>query len=170
MRAGSLSMRSHGTWVIITSFLLAMILSIVTLPDFIPYEVGYLRPHWVALVLIYWVIALPYRVGIGAAWVLGLGLDVLLGSLLGQHALSLLLVAYVATSLYQRLRMFAVWQQSMIVFAIIGLNQLVNFWIESIAGSTQWTMWYLLPAVVSALVWPWVFLFLRYARRLFHVT
>jgi rod shape-determining protein MreD len=163
-------MRSHGLWVIAASFLLAMILSIVALPDFIPYEVGYLRPHWVALVLIYWVIALPYRIGIVVAWVLGLALDVLLGSLLGQHALSLIIVAYVASSLYQRLRMFAVWQQSLIVFAIIGLNQLVNFWIESIAGTTQWSMWYLLPSVVSALVWPWVFLFLRYARRLFHVT
>jgi rod shape-determining protein MreD len=121
-------------------------------------------------VLIYWVIALPYRVGIAVAWVLGVILDVLLGSLLGQHAISLIIVAYLASSLYQRLRMFAIWQQSLVVFAIIGLNQLVNFWIESIAGTTQWSMWYLLPSVVSALIWPWVFLALRSVRRLFRVT
>ena len=163
-------MRSNGLWVIAVSFLLALVLSILALPQFVPPEVGYLRPHWVALVLIYWVIALPYRVGIAVAWVLGVILDVLLGSLLGQHAISLIIVAYLASSLYQRLRMFAIWQQSLVVFAIIGLNQLVNFWIESIAGTTQWSMWYLLPSVVSALIWPWVFLALRSVRRLFRVT
>ena len=50
------------------------------------------------------------------------------------------------------------------------LNQLVNFWIESIAGLAEWSMWYLLPSVVSALLWPWVFLILRYLRRVFNVT
>ena len=163
-------MRHNSTWVIVVSLLLALVLSIIALPDSIPVEVGYLRPHWVALVLIYWIIALPYRVGIVVAWVLGILLDVLLGSLLGQHALALMIVAYIAASLYQRMRMFAVWQQSLIIFAIIGLNQLINFWIENIAGITQWSMWYLLPSVVSALIWPWVFLVLRYLRRLFQVT
>ncbi|MDA9298368.1 rod shape-determining protein MreD, partial [Pseudomonadales bacterium] len=96
--------------------------------------------------------------------------DILLGSLIGQHAIALIVVVYVASSLYQRMRMFAVWQQSLVVFAIVGLDQLVNFWIESISGAADWNMWYLLPSLVSALVWPWVFLVLRSARRLFDVT
>ena len=66
--------------------------------------------------------------------------------------------------------MFAIWQQSGIVFAIVGLNQLANFWIESISGVAEWNMWYLLSTVDSALVWPWVFLVLRYSRRLFAVS
>ena len=97
-------------------------------------------------------------------------MDVLLGDLLGQHGIAYVLVAYIAQSLYQRLRMFTVWQQSAIVFAIVGLNQLVNFWIESIAGLAEWSLWYLLPSVVSAQLWPWIYLILRYLRRVFDVT
>jgi rod shape-determining protein MreD len=97
-------------------------------------------------------------------------MDVLMGSLLGQHAIAYILMAYVTYSLYQRLRMFAIWQQSLVVFAIVGLNQLINFWIENIAGVADWTLWYLLPSLMSALVWPWVFLLLRFLRRTFHVT
>lgn len=166
----AVSVRASGLWVIVVSFIVAMILSVFSLPDYVPAQVGYLRPEWVVLVIIYWVIALPHRVGIAVAWCIGLLVDVLLGDLLGQHGLAFMIVAYIAQNLYQRLRMFTVWQQSMIVFAVVGLNQLVNFWIESVARQSEWTMWYLLPSVVSALVWPWVFLILRYLRRVFNVT
>jgi rod shape-determining protein MreD len=66
--------------------------------------------------------------------------------------------------------MFAVWQQSLVVFATIGLSQLINSWIENIAGLSEWNMWYLVPAFVSALLWPWIFLVLRFLRRFFNVT
>lgn len=159
-----------GLWVIALTFVVAMVLAIVPLPDSVPVELGYLRPQWVVLVLIYWVIALPQRVGILVAWSVGLIVDVLLGSLLGQHAVAFIIVAYIASSLYQRLRMFSLWQQSIIVFAIVGLNQLINFWIESIVGTGDWNMWYLLASVVSALLWPSMFFLLRYLRRQFNVT
>jgi rod shape-determining protein MreD len=158
-----------GLLVIAVSFVVAMVLAIVPLPDSVPIELGYLRPQWVVLVLIYWVIALPGRVGILVAWSIGLIVDVLLGSLLGQHGVAFILVAYIASSLYQRLRMFSLWQQSMIVFAIVGLSQLINFWIESIVGIGDWNLWYLLSSVVSALLWPSVFLLLRYLRRQFNL-
>lgn len=156
--------------VIALSFIVAMMLAVISMPEFVPVELGYLRPEWVVLTLIYWVIALPQRIGIAVAWVLGLSVDVLLGSLLGQHALAFIIVAYIASSIYQRMRMFAIWQQSLIVFAIVGLNQLINFWIESITTLAEWSMWYLFPSVVSAFLWPWVFLILRYFRRRFNVT
>lgn len=159
-----------GISVIAVSFVIAMMLSVISMPAFVPVELGYLRPEWVVLTLIYWVIALPQRIGITIAWAVGLMVDVLLGSLLGQHALAFIIVAYIASSIYQRLRMFSVWQQSLIVFAIVGLNQLINFWIENIAGLREWSMWYLFPSVVSAFLWPWVFLVLRYVRRQFNVN
>lgn len=161
--------RMNGVWVIAVTFVVAMMLSVVSMPSFVPMELGYLRPEWVVLVLIYWVIALPHRIGIMVAWTIGLLMDVLHGSLLGQHALAFIVVAYVSQSLYQRMRMFSIWQQSLIVFAIVGLNQLINFWIESIAGLTDWSLWYLFPSVVSMLLWPWIFLILRYCRRQFNV-
>ncbi|MDA1299136.1 MAG: rod shape-determining protein MreD [Proteobacteria bacterium] len=162
--------KAGGSWILFGTIFVSMVLAIVSLPEFVPDELGYLRPEWVPLVLIYWIIALPQRIGIVAAWMVGLMMDVLMGSLLGQHAIAYILMAYVTYSLYQRLRMFAIWQQSLVVFAIVGLNQLINFWIENIAGVADWTLWYLLPSLMSALVWPWVFLLLRFLRRTFHVT
>jgi rod shape-determining protein MreD len=161
---------ARGIWVILVSFFLGMILALVNIPNNLPWEFGYLRPDWVLLILIYWIIALPHRVGMLTAWVLGLLMDVLLGSLLGQHALIYLLVAYIAANLYQRLRMFAVWQQSLVVLALIGLAHLTMFWIERLIGMKAWSWWLLLPAVMSAFVWPWMFLLLRALRRFFGVT
>jgi len=161
---------ARGWWVILVSFFVAMILAVIAVPGLLPWEFGFLRPDWVLLVLIYWVIALPQRVGILTGWLLGLMMDVLLGTLLGQHAMVFMVVVYVAANLYQRLRMFAVWQQSLVVFALVGLAQLMSYWIESLVGEIDWSLWLLLPAVMSALVWPWMFLLLRFMRRFFGVT
>ena len=147
-----------------------MVLAVVPVPQFFPVELGFLRPDWVAMVLIYWIVALPHRVGIPFVLLAGLAVDVLTGSLIGQHALSYVLIAYVAASFYQRVRMFSVWQQAIILFAPLGLNQLVGFWVESIAGHSSWSFWYLLPALSGSFLWPWVFLILRFLRRRIQMT
>ena len=155
--------------IIVITIVLGMVLAIIPIPDSVPVQLGFLRPDWVAMVLVYWIIALPQRIGLITAWVVGLLMDVLLGSLLGQHAFSYIAIAYIASNLYQRLRMFTVWQQALILFAMLGLNQLINFWSESIAGLAEWTLWYLLPALIGAFLWPWIFMSLRFVRRRFHV-
>ena len=157
--------KTGGLVTIWITIIAGMVLSVVPIPQLVPIELGFLRPDWVALVLVYWIIALPHRVGILTAWLAGIAMDVLLGSLIGQHALSYVLIAYVALSLYQRLRMFSVWQQATVLFVLLGVNQLVGFWIESIAGLADWRFWYLLPALSGAFLWPWVFLMLRSLRR-----
>lgn len=158
--------RAHATWVIIASLLVALWLSIVPMPEWARWA----RPEWVALVLIYWVIALPHRVGIGVAWVTGILLDVVEGAPLGENALALSVVAYVALTLYQRLRMYAAWQQAGIVFVLVGLNQLLCHWVQTLTSRVTPTMLFLLPALVSALLWPSVLLLLRRLRRKFSVT
>ena len=104
--------RTGGLVIIWITIVAGMVLAVVPMPQFVPLELGFLRPDWVAMVLVYWIIALPHRVGIPTAWLAGIAVDVLLGSLIGQHALAYVLIAYVVASLYQRLRMFSVWQQA----------------------------------------------------------
>ena len=82
--------RASGQWVIAASLLLALLLSVWPLPLWAQWG----RPEWVAMVLIYWVLALPARVGIGVCWFTGLVLDILEGSPPGQNALALGVVAY----------------------------------------------------------------------------
>lgn len=147
--------------IILLSFIVAFALTVVPLPDWlVP-----MRPEWVALVLIYWCMALPDRVGVGVGWVTGLLLDVLRGALLGQHALSLAITAYITLQLYQRLRVFPMWQQAFSVLVLIMLHLTLQLWIRGISGQAADAWAWLLPALSSMLLWPIIFLLLRDLRR-----
>lgn len=159
--------RAHATWVILLTFFIAYLLAIVPFPD---WAMNY-RPEWVPMVLIYWAMALPYRVGIGWAWAVGLVLDILEGSILGINAISLVIIAYVTLSLHQRLRMFSTLQQSGLVLALVGLNLMVCHWLLIVTGqSVPANLLYLMAALTSAIIWPSLFQLLRQIRRGFRVA
>jgi rod shape-determining protein MreD len=153
-------------WAIVTSFVVALMLTMLPLPDWAEPA----RPEWVAMVLIYWCMALPARVGIGVGWLMGLLVDVTRGALLGQHALALALVAYITLSLHQRLRVYPLWQQSLVVLMLVALEQLLVLWIKGVIGQSPGSWAYWLPSLTSMLLWPWMFLILRDVRRHFRVT
>lgn len=155
-----------GGLIIFATFLLGVVLSQMPLPDFI----GWARPEWVALILIYWVIALPQSVGVGTGFVAGIILDVIRGSVLGANALALVIVAYLASMLHRRMRLFPVWQQSLLVMVLTGTHQLVLHWVQVLVGYTGDSLLFLLPAIISALFWPVIFLLLRRIRRTFYVS
>jgi rod shape-determining protein MreD len=158
--------KMHASWVIILSFFLAYFLAVIPLPL---WAMDY-RPEWVPMVLIYWVIALPYRIGIGWAWCAGIILDILEGSILGLNAMAFVIIAYVALSLHLRLRMFSLFQQAGLVLVLIGLNLLLSHWLQVITGHTVSTnMMFLMAALVSAIIWPSLFQILRKTRRSFDV-
>ena len=146
---------------ILVSFLVAMILTSLPLPE----GAIIYRPDWMALALIYWCMAIPERIGIFTGWLLGLLLDVMYGSLLGQNAMALSIIAYLVNILHLRVRMFPLWQQSVMVFLLVILHLAISAWIRGIAGqfSVTWTYW--MPALTSALVWPFIFIVLRDLRR-----
>lgn len=149
--------RARNVWVIWLSFAVALLFSVASMPQFM--EIG--RPLWLALFLTYWVLALPHRVGMASAWCVGLLADVLNGSLLGQNALILTLITFLVMTLHQRLRMFPMWQQSTVLLVVFGLAQLVQLWLNALTGSRPPTLAFILPALVSALLWPWVCVILR---------
>jgi len=156
----------HGYWAILLSFLLAMVLALLPLPQWLLWG----RPEWVALVLVYWVIALPHRVGLVTALVVGLMLDVLEGAVIGQNAFALVVVATLALTLYQRLRVYSLWQQAAVVFVLVGINQMICQWVQNLQGAGAATLLFLLPAFSSALLWPFVLHSLRGVRRHYRVT
>lgn len=152
--------------IIVTSFIAALILTVVPLPAWL----AMIRPEFAALVLIYWCMALPNRVGVGVGWTLGLLLDVLRAGLLGQHALSFAIIAYITLQLYQRIRVFPLWQQAVSILALVFLHLILQLWIMGISGDSTHGWTYLLPALSSMLLWPVLFLGLRSLRRRFRVT
>lgn len=155
----------HGYWVILLTFFVALVLAVLPLPQWLLWG----RPEWLALVLVYWVIALPHRVGLLTGLALGLVLDVAEGAVLGQNVFALAVVALLSLTLYQRLRVFSLWQQAATVFVLIGINQVICQWVQSLEGSGAGSLVFLLPALSSALLWPVVFHSLRGLRRSFRV-
>jgi rod shape-determining protein MreD len=160
-----LATRHHG-WVIVITFVVAWLLEIMPLPDWV---VSF-RPEFPAMVLIYWCMALPQRVGVGIGWSVGLVLDVLRGALLGQHALGYAVMAYLALKLHRQIRVFPLWQQALTVMVFIALHQLLVLWVLGMIGQSQGSFSYWLPTLSSALLWPWMFGGLRGVRRRFRVT
>lgn len=153
-------------WVILASFFIALVLAMLPLPAWLAWG----RPEWVALVLIYWVIALPQRVGIFTALLLGVMLDVVEGAVLGQNAFALVAVALLGLLLYQRLRVFSLWQQAAVVFVLIAINQMICQWVQNLEGAGAQTMLFLLPAASSAALWPVVLHSMRGLRRHYRVS
>ncbi|MBV1882719.1 MAG: rod shape-determining protein MreD [Pseudomonadales bacterium] len=159
-------LRSSGTWVIILSLFIAMIFNSLPLPGVIEWG----KPHWVVLVVVYWVIALPHRVGVTTAWFVGLFLDILNGTVIGQHALALPIIAYFTFIIHLRVRVFPIWQQCLTVFVLVGIYQVIVRVVQGMLGSVPETMLYWLPSIVSALLWPWLMLLLRYWQHEFRVS
>ncbi len=147
--------------VIYLSLVAGLILMILPLPDWVQ---AY-RPNWVALALIYWSMALPRKVGLWYAFFTGLLVDTLLGTLLGEHALALVIIMYVNMNLYQRIRVLSLSQQSVYIFTLLFIYQLIISWVEGVMGRSTPLSLYLGAPIISTLIWPWVFVILRDIRR-----
>ena len=155
-----ISNSSAGWGTILFSLFVACVLAIVPLPEWLIHW----RPAWVPLLVIYWVIAQPHRFGVVSAWLTGLMLDVLVNNALGQNAVALAVLAYTTYVLHMRIRVFPLWQQCLSVLVLVGIYMLVNLMILRAVYTTTSTMMYWVPALISALVWPWVMLFLDFLQ------
>jgi rod shape-determining protein MreD len=156
----------RGTAVIVITFLIAIVLAVMPLPDW----ARLYRPQWVTLVLIYWTLALPQRVGVGVGFVLGILLDTLTGTLFGQHALPLSLIAYVTLKTHQRVRLFPLWQQAVFVLGLLVMERVLTFAAMGAAGRETPGTEFWLATVVGASLWPWAYFILRDLRRRFRVS
>ncbi len=151
---------------IVLSFVVALMLTALPMPPW----AALWRPAWVALVLIYWCMAAPTYTGIVMGWTLGLFLDVLAGTLLGQHALALAIVAFVAHRFHRQVRVLPIWQQGVSVFGLVFLYQALILWITGIQGMPILAAAYWSSPLVSMLLWPWIFIVLRDVRRRYRVA
>ena len=158
--------KPHNRYLILMSFIVALLLAI--------FPVGsssvWLRPEFVAMLVIYWVMVMPQQSSIFLLWCLGCVLDLLEGVSLGQHAMAMMVLAYVCLLSYQRMRNYTLWHQTFFVFVLIGLHQLVDNWVHSLRGSAAQSLVFLLPAFTSALLWPLVWLCLEKLRVRYRIS
>lgn len=157
--------KTNNLWIITLTIVVGFVLLLMPLPGLMTYT----RPNWVMLIVLYWVLALPHRVGIFVAAITGLMIDVARGTALGQHVFALSVITYVVLLFHHRIRLFPLWKQSIVIGVLNGLYLLILLWISNVMTSqeTPWVYW--LAALTSALFWPWVFGLLRLIRRYFRI-
>ncbi len=139
------------------TFLISMMLAILPVPQ----SISWYQPAWVFMVLLFWMIALPHRVGIFAAFIVGLLQDLLMGTILGQHAFVFSLMAYFYMRFHTPIRSLPLWQQGLLVFFSTLLYLLVQYWIMAVADQALATWRYWLPLVTTMLLWPGIRLVLN---------
>jgi len=158
-------MFAHNGVIVLFTLLIALMASIMPMP----LNADAFRPDWVLIVLIYWCMALPGRVNIITAWVMGFLLDVLLGSVLGVHAAAMAISIYIIVENHQKIRNFSIWQQALITGVLAALYHLVVFWLQRFLIDVVFLPSYLYPVVTTIVLWPWVFYLLRKVRRNFSI-
>jgi len=124
-----------------------------------------LRPDFVALVLLYWGVHQPRKVGFLPAWMLGLAMDVADGSLFGQHALAYAVLMYLAIVLHRRIVMFGMRHQIVHVLAILIASQCIMLGVRLMAGADFPGPLYFLPSLFGAALWPLLFNVIRVPLR-----
>ncbi|MAN53274.1 MULTISPECIES: rod shape-determining protein MreD [Marinimicrobium] len=144
--------RGHNRWLVLVALLLALTLAVYPLP----LDWRWWRPEFVMLVVVYWVFTLPDHVSLTQVALLGLIQDLVEGTPLGQHALGLVIVTYIALQSYRRFGNYALWQQACWVFVLVGIAQMTSNWVHSLAGGHVSGLQFLYPALVSAVLWPLV--------------
>ena len=161
---------TRGGWLILLTVAAAMILAVVHLPETWPQWLGWLRPAWVAMVVFYWVMELPHRIGLIAAWLLGALVDVLQADPLGLNGVILAAITYVAWRFYERLRMYSIVQQCGVVFVLVLGAELTRAVVLGLTEDRGLSWGVFGPPAVSLLLWPFVALALGRLRLQFRVV
>ena len=125
----------------------------------------WLRPDFVALVVLYWVIEQPRRVGFTAAFSLGLLMDVAEGALLGQHSLSYCILAFAGIALNCRVRMFSLTSQVVHVIPLLLVNDLIVLGVRLLAGADFPGYRYFFGTFIAGALWPLVSVLLKLPQR-----
>ena len=142
------------------SLLAALVLQLIELPSLLAAA----RPMWLPLLLAYWALREPRVSALLPAFVFGLMLDVLFGTMLGQHALGLVIVVYFVARLRGIFVLFPLWQATLALIPAWFLFSFLMFWLDGITAhrADTWLRW--LPVLSTSLFWPLVYTVMELVR------
>lgn len=152
--------RARNPWLLPLSLGIALLLGLLPLPvDLQPF-----RPYWLALVVGYWVIEDPDRVGLGFAFAMGLLADLAFGGLLGEQALRLTVMAFILQRFRSQLRFFPLSQQALAIGGLLLNDRVVSAAVHLALGEPQlpWSFWW--APLLGMLLWAPVFMLLDTLR------
>jgi len=150
--------KSTRTGVVIAiSFFCSFILTIFPLPT----AVAWARPVWILLIVSFWLISAPHRVGIVIAFMIGVLMDLLTGTILGLNALLFTILAYLLLKFHMQLRGKSSGQKILVMMVITTIYLAIQYWFTARHNITYHTWKYWLPIFTTALCWPIVAFLLR---------
>lgn len=139
--------------------LATLFLSAVSLPQ----EWLVYWPHWMALACFWLVLYAPTWINVVTAWLLGVVLDLLVGTPLASHGFGLALAVYLLSLFHRRVRHLTVIQQVVVVIGFCWVAIQAAVWVRWLTGGTVNPLYSVLTSIVTGLVWP---LYLQAMRRL----
>jgi rod shape-determining protein MreD len=148
-------MRSRFSWLaVFVTFLVAAVFEVMMLSELLrPY-----RPEFMVLVLVYWLLRYPEKIGMTCTVISGLMMDVISGSALGVHVLVYAIICYLILNMHQRLKMFPIVQQSVVMFLLVATQLMLVSLLNTLLTSSGTDLSYLWVALSSAILWPFVLL------------
>jgi len=133
---------------------MALTLVLALLFNLLPWRDVTGLPDMVALVLTFWCVHQPRKMGIGIAWFLGLVMDAGNGALLGQHAFAYAFLAFAAVSLHRRILWFSPWRQAAHVLILLLASEVLMLAVRLVAGGVFPGLAYFAGAFIAAALWP----------------
>ena len=137
------------TALITFTVLCALLVNLVPLPS----RVLEMRPDFCAVVLIYWGVHQPRRIGFTVAFLLGLSIDLVDASLFGQHALTYVALMFAAIGVHRRVLNFSLVGQSLHILPLLIAGELIMIAVRLLAGGELPGPTYFLGAVFGGLLW-----------------
>jgi len=148
-------------WAVALSVLVALALMIVPLPQ----PLFYFWPDWIALVIVYWALYTPDKVGPLVGFVVGLLLEVLFVREFGVEGLGLATLAFMVNHSNQQLSVLSIWQQTIVVSLFVALFKLITGWLYGLVGDFTITLQYWYSIFGGMFVWPFITILLHELRR-----
>lgn len=122
-------------------------------------------PDWIALVVVYWALMAPDRIGPFVAFLLGTLLEVLFVRNFGVLGFGLATLAYIVNRSHKQLKVLSLWQQTLVVGLFVGFFKLITGWLDGMISDFTITTEYFYSLIGGVLVWPFVYILLQELRR-----
>lgn len=158
--------RASLFWPIAVSIFFALVLMALRVPQI----VFYFWPDWIALVVFYWALTDPDRVGPWVGFAIGTLMEVLFVRNFGVLGLGLAALAFFVNRLHLQLRVLSVWQQMLVVGAFVGIFKLVTGWLYGLISGFTISNEYFYSVLGGMLVWPFLYIILGELRRVSRVS
>ncbi len=137
---------------LLITFIAALVLSILPMPELI----SSFRPPWILLLVLYIEYFIPGKFHITTLLLVGLVLDVLLSTVIGEHSFALLLVTWLASTRSRRFQFFSMMQQIILIGMFCFIYQATISLIDALLAF-NYSLWMpIASALLSMFIWPWI--------------